>query len=383
MSGDPEQEYFSDGITEDVITELSRFKNLFVIARNSSFTFKGQTVDVREVGQKLGVAYVVEGSVRRSSERVRITAQLIEASTGNHLWAERYDRAIEDIFEVQDDVVRAIATAIPGQIDTVTLLRAQRYPSANLSAYDCLLRGEWLRYQDWGSKEALALFEKAAELDPGCARAYAHLANWHAYSVWLLGRRHEDAQRDTAFYGELAARCGPNDPQVHANLAEAYSLAGSSHQARHHIEKAIKLNPNDYVVMMYAGFVLAFLGDYGSASEWHDKMIRADPLGIEAWRESLMESYCLMGRYEEAIEEAIECTKGWRDIPFHCLVSLASCHAQLGRREQAFALMNKHYRERPEGYDTGYVIRMAAEKIPIQLDRDRWLEGVRKAGFDI
>ena len=146
MSGDPEQEYFSDGITEDIITELSRFNSLFVIARNSSFTFKGEAVNVTEVGQKLGVAYVVEGSVRKAGNRVRISAQLVEAATGNHLWAERYDRDLEDIFAVQDEVVREIATAVPGQLDVAAMQRVQRKPIENLTAYDLVLRGEHLQY---------------------------------------------------------------------------------------------------------------------------------------------------------------------------------------------------------------------------------------------
>ncbi|GAG49486.1 unnamed protein product, partial [marine sediment metagenome] len=172
MSGDPEQEYFSDGITEDIITELSRFSSLFVIARNSSFTFKGEAVNVTEVGQKLGVAYVVEGSVRKAGSRVRITAQLVEAATGNHIWAERYDRDLEDIFAVQDEVVREIATAVPGQLEVAALQRVQRKPIENLTAYDLVLRGEQLQFRDWSSREAMSLFEKAVEIDPHCARAY-------------------------------------------------------------------------------------------------------------------------------------------------------------------------------------------------------------------
>jgi adenylate cyclase len=141
MSGDPEQEYFSDGITEDIITELSRFSALFVIARHSSFVFKGQTIDLKEVGDRLGVRYLVEGSVRKAGNRVRITAQLIDATTGDHIWAERYDRGIEDIFEVQDEVTHAIVATLPGQIEKAVAERTGRKRTESMTAYDCLLRG--------------------------------------------------------------------------------------------------------------------------------------------------------------------------------------------------------------------------------------------------
>ena len=212
MSNDSEQEYFSDGITEDIITELSRFRSLFVIARNSAFTFKGQAVDVTEVGRKLGVEYVVEGSVRKAGNRVRITAQLVEAASGNHLWAERYDRELEDIFAVQDEVVREIAVAVPGQLDVAAQQRVQRRPAENLTAYDLVLRGEYLRYQDWGSREAVALFEKAIEIDPQCARAYGHLANWHAYSTFAHFAPADEARELTRSFAERAVQIAPNDP---------------------------------------------------------------------------------------------------------------------------------------------------------------------------
>ena len=142
MSGDPEQEYFSDGITEDIITELSRFGSLFVIARNSSFTFKGQAVDVKEVGERLGVAYVVEGSVRKAGNRVRVTAQLVEAATGNHLWAERYDRDLEDIFAVQDEVTENITHALLGNVTRAEMIRSRHRRVAQPAAYDLYLRAQ-------------------------------------------------------------------------------------------------------------------------------------------------------------------------------------------------------------------------------------------------
>ena len=151
MSGDPEQEYFSDGITEDIITELSRFQSLFVIARNSSFAFKGQAIDVVEVAKKLGVQFVVEGSVRKAGERIRITAQLIDASTGNHLWAERYDRNLDDIFEVQDEVASQIVTMVPGHVEIAGRVRAERKPTQDMNAYDLMLRAMSMVYRNFSS----------------------------------------------------------------------------------------------------------------------------------------------------------------------------------------------------------------------------------------
>ncbi len=177
MSGVPEQEYFSDGITEDIITELSRFPELFVIARNSAFVFKGKAIDIKDAADKLGVRYLVEGSVRKAGNRVRITAQLIDASTGGQIWADRYDRELEDIFEVQDDVVRAIVAVLPGRIADANIKQSRRKPTENLSALDCLMRGNYLasRRGD-GHDRAIAAYQKAIELDPNCAAAYAGIA---------------------------------------------------------------------------------------------------------------------------------------------------------------------------------------------------------------
>ena len=185
MSGDPEQEYFSDGITEDIITELSRFPTLFVIARNSSFHFKGKAVKVSEIGRDLGVQYVVEGSVRKVGNRVRVTAQLVEAMSGNHLWAERYDRELEDIFEVQDEVAHTVAATVSGRLDDAGAERARRRPTEDLAAYDLFLRA-YQHVHRWTRADLAAarpLLEKALDLDPNIARAHAylgfvHVADW-------------------------------------------------------------------------------------------------------------------------------------------------------------------------------------------------------------
>ena len=183
MSSDDEQEYFSDGITEDIITELSRFRSLFVIARNSSFTYKGQAVDIRQVGHELGVRYVLEGSVRRAGESVRITAQLIEAQSGNHIWADRYDRQLDDIFAVQDEVSRTIAATLLGRVEQDRLKLTETSRPENLAAHDYLLRGKTylFRYTDENIKNAMGYLEKAVKTSPRYADAYAWLALCHCW----------------------------------------------------------------------------------------------------------------------------------------------------------------------------------------------------------
>jgi adenylate cyclase len=179
MSGDPEQEYFADGIVEEIITALSRFRQLFVIARNSSFTYKGRAVDEKQVGRELGVRYVLEGSVRRSGDRVRVTGQLIDAVTGAHLWADRFDGALEDIFDLQDRVTTSVVGAIAPKLEQAEIDRAKRKPPENLDAYDYYLRGMASHYQSWSKdaiNEALRLYYKAIELDPDFASAYGAAA---------------------------------------------------------------------------------------------------------------------------------------------------------------------------------------------------------------
>jgi adenylate cyclase len=206
MSNDPEQEYFSDGITEDIITELSRFRSLFVIARNSAFAFNGKSIKVQDIARELGVAYVVEGSVRRAADRVRITAQLVDADTGNHLWAERYDRHMHDIFALQDEVARSVASTVSGRVEAAGRDRAVRLSPNALRAYDLVLRAKafLLKYTRADNQQAIACAEHAVELDPSSARAHArtalslffnYMTCWTADRTNTLAKAYELAQR--------------------------------------------------------------------------------------------------------------------------------------------------------------------------------------------
>ena len=327
MSGDTEQEYFSDGITEDVITELARFDSLFVIARNSSFHYKNASPKVQDVGRELGVQFVVEGSVRKAGNRIRVTAQLIEAATGNHIWAERYDRDLNDVFAVQDELVREIATSIPGHLDAAELRRVQRRSAENLKAYEYVLRGDQMRNQDWASPDAIPFFERAIEADPHCARAYAQIANWHAYSITAHCQPSEEAGQKTRELAAKAIRIEPNNPVVLAIVAEAYVMSGDLDLARRCIEKAIKLNPNHYYVIMYAAFVLTWLGDVDDAMRWRDLYLRHDPMIGPAAAEGEFEVLYLTERFEEAIQALV----GWQELPIHLLAESAGAHAHAGK----------------------------------------------------
>jgi adenylate cyclase len=245
MSGDPEQEYFSDGITEDIITELSRFRSLNVIARNSSFAFKGKAIKVQEIAKELGVAYVVEGSMRKVATRIRITAQLVEATGGAHLWADRYDRPAEDIFAIQDEVVCTVAATLAGRLEAKGAEGLRRRPTASLSAYECVLRGNAMPVGDATHEaDAHQLFEQAIALDPDYARAYAQLAISHA-KRWMDDMGSSSRELDRAF--ELATKAVILDAQeieCHTALGFVQLCRRQYDEAEFHVRKALALNPN-------------------------------------------------------------------------------------------------------------------------------------------
>ena len=378
MSGDPEQEYFSDGITEDIITELSRFRSLFVIARNSSFHYKGQSPRVQDVGRELGIHYVVEGSVRRAGNRVRITAQLVEAESGNHLWAERYDRDLENIFDVQDEVVQEIAASVPGQLNVAAMDRARRGPAESLSAYDCLLRGEWLMFRDFTDRNVIPLFERAVEIDPQCARAYIQLARLHAYS-FTQGVPVDEAARSAFPLAEKALELSPSDPSIQSIAAATYMMMCEHHLAQQHMERAISLNPNDGEVMASAVFVLNYLGDQEEGLRWDRIRARHDPVSSDGYRENTFDLYYMARRYEDAIAVF----RGWRNPPFSMLLILAAAYAQNGQPEEAKAAYDHYLRELPDGYDTAATIRVHLRQCAKPEDTEHWREGYRKLGLDV
>jgi TolB-like protein/Tfp pilus assembly protein PilF len=309
MSGDPEQEYFADGIVEDIITALSRFRQLFVIARNSSFTYKGRAVDVKQIGRELGVRYVLEGSVRKAGNRLRITGQLVDALTGAHLWADRFDGGLEDIFDLQDQVTMSVVGAIAPKLDQAEIERAKRKPTENLDAYDYYLRG-MASYHQWtreGISEALRLFYRAIELDPDFASAYGMAAFCYTRRKahgWMTDRDQEIAEMSRLAW--RAVELGKDDAVAlctagHA-LAHAYDLQGGAA----FIDRALVLNPNLAAAWLYSGWVNVWLGKADLAIEHLARAMRLSPLDplIYMMRGATAHAHFHASRYDEALSWA-------------------------------------------------------------------------------
>jgi adenylate cyclase len=282
MSGDPEQEYFADGMVEDIITDLSRFRNLFVIARNSSFTYKGRAVDVKQVGRELGVRYVLEGSVRKAANRLRITGQLIDASTGAHLWAERFDGGLEDVFELQERMASSVIGAIAPKLEQAEIARARGKPTGSLDAYDYYLRGmeSVYRWTKEGAEEALRLYYRAIELDPEFAAAYGMAAwcyYWRMVNSWMTSRRQENVE--VARLARKAADLGKDDAVAlsFGGFAIGY-VAGELVEGAALVDRAIALNPNLAAAWCASGLLKTRLGDPDLGIEHLANAMRLSPL---------------------------------------------------------------------------------------------------------
>jgi TolB-like protein/class 3 adenylate cyclase/Tfp pilus assembly protein PilF len=306
MSGDPEQEYFVDGLVEEIITGLSHSKALFVIARNSSFTYKGRAVDVRQVGRELGVRYVLEGSVRKAGNRLRITGQLVEAANGVHLWADRFDGDLADIFELQDQITSQVIGAIAPRLELAEIERARR-KTTNLDAYDYYLRA-WAaiyRYSREGSQEALALLEKAIALDPEFALAYATESVCYfirrAFS-WSIDPAHEAAEAERT--AQRAMELDSSDAQVLTFYAQTliYNV-GRLDEAVTCFDQAVRADPNYANAWMWRGNTRSYLGDAERAIEDLQQALRLSPLDSTLWiaQTGMANAHFLRGRYEEAL----------------------------------------------------------------------------------
>jgi adenylate cyclase len=347
MSGAPEQEFFADGLTEDILTDLSRFRDLFVISRNTSFKFKGQAVDVKKVARELGVQYVVEGSVRKAGNRVRITVQLIEGETDHHLWAERYDRDLEDIFAIQDEVTRAIVAILPGRVEAAARDRAERKPPGNLAAYECVLEAKIRHHRSdrQENEKALAMIERAIGLDPD----YAHAHAWKACILgqqWGYGWCADRAATESVIERELeiALRLDANDSDVHRILAAIGVVRNDLDKASHHQQRALALNPNDDLIVVQQGEVLTWLGEAEEGIEWIRKAMRLNPYHPERFWFHLARAQFVARRYAETIESLRRISAP--DAMHHAL--LAACHAQLGNAPQAGAHVAEVLKRAPD-----------------------------------
>ena len=378
MSGDPEQEFFADGITEDIITELSRFRELFVISRNSSFKYKGKAVEVQKFAKELGVQYVVEGSVRKAGNRVRITVQLIDAETDRHLWAERYDRELADIFAIQDEVTRSIVAVLPGRVEAAARDRAARKMTDNMAAYECVVTGKVLHHRSnrEDNIRAQRLLDRAIELDP----SYAHGHAWKACvlgQAWVWGW---SADREATFNQivqelKVALALDDNDSDVHRVLAAVKLAQGEHDGAEYHQQRALSLNPNDDLIVVQQGELLSWLGQPDEGVEWIRKAMRLNPYHPQRFWNHLGRAHFIARRYEAALEAFKHITEP--DYTLHAFI--ASCFAYLGDEASA----KEHVREvlvREPGFSVNAYIG-TLRHYKRQSDRDHHREGLLKAGL--
>jgi adenylate cyclase len=317
MSGDPEQEYFADEMVEEIITALSRNHQLFVIARNSSFTFKGRAVDIKQVARDLGVRYVLEGSVRKSGNRIRITGQLIDAACGAHLWADRYDGALEDVFELQDQVAASVAGAIAPSVTRAEIERAKRKPTNSLETYDCYLRAlaaHW-QFTREGFDQATGLYEQAIALDPQFALPYAALAFLTAgRNVWGWSTDPTaDASRAISL-AKSALGLERQDPVVLTQSAGALIFSNDDVElADSLLEEAIRLDPNLASAWMWGGWAKMILGAHKIAIDYFHRALRLSPLDLRTFHAQL--------GWVELTFSLETMRRGSNTLPLHCIVS--------------------------------------------------------------
>ncbi len=374
MSGDAEQDYFSDGIAEDIITALSRFHSLLVMARNTSFAYKGRNLDIKQVGKELGVGYVLEGSVRRSGNRLRITGQLIEAKTGSHLWADRFDGLVEDVFDLQDQVTASVVGAIAPKVELAEIERARRKPTDSMSAYDHYLRGVELLRGNSAVSNRLAReeFERAVELDPRFALASAYLALSllveHRYG--LAGQGIKDRALACA---KTALDLDPSEARCHQFLAQVYRFRGNFDLAIAHFQRAIDINPNDANGLALFGSLLGVAGRPAEGIALIRRAMKINPLHPEWYWNQLAVALYADRQYEESIRAN---EHGERPGQFWYLARMAACHSQLGRLDEARALAAEVLRRKPDfRYSTVDLSFRNPE------DAEHVIDGFQKAGL--
>jgi adenylate cyclase len=376
MSDDKSQEYFSDGLTEEIITALSKIPKLFVIARNSSFVYKGKPVNVQQVSRELGVKYVLEGSVRRSGDQLRITAQLIDATTGNHLWAERYDREMKDIFAIQDEITMKIVGSCL-QLTTAEMgtLRS-RYPS-NLQAYLKLLEGMGYNY---GSKfsDAMRSFEEALNLDPHYPPTYAWLAWAHMWNVWFGPSATRGQSLEKAF--QFAEKAKALDDKSFAGpnaLGHAYLLKRDYDKALSEGKLATELAPNSAVAATNFGWTLRSVGRYEEAMKEYERALRLDPLNTDHTLTQMGTTYLMMRRYQESISS---CKKALQRNPrfLAAHITLAMAYSLLGNMEEAREASSEVLKLSPN-----FSVEHFAKALPYknEADREFMADALRNAGL--
>ncbi len=377
MSGSPEQDVFADGVTEDIITGLSRFSGLFVIARNSAFTYKGRVAKAQDVRHDLGVRYIVEGSVRRAGDRVRVTVQLIDSESGRHLWAERYDRELADIFELQDELTQAIVATLPGQLLLAEETRVRRKAPQQMAAYDYLIAGRihHHRVTPEDNSQAQRLLDVAIRLDPHFAEAYA----WKACTIGQalqFGFLDDPANAEEEAFALLdrALALNENDVECHRLLCEVSMEGRRFEQAEKHNERALAMNPNDPRIVAQRGELLTWLGQAEEGAEWIEKALRLDPFA--APRRAHLLGRALYGARRYA--DALDAYKMTVSPSYPNLAEAAACCARLDDHAGAAELVTEVLRLNPR-FTIAQHMRMRTYRDA--ADAAHLAEGLRAAGL--
>jgi adenylate cyclase len=377
MSGEPEQEFFSDGMSEDIITELGRYRELFVIARNSSFVFKNLVIDSREVGRTLGVRYLLEGSVRKMGDRnrIRVTAQLVDTVQARQVWADRYDRDMIDLFETQDELTRSIVSTVKGRVEATVVERAAHKPIGDLSAYECVILGQALIHQFTKESltEARMLLEAAVTLDPDMARAWGWLAYVESYEshYWQMPAAGLDRAVELA---EQGLALDANDNRCHLALGVACLFRREIEKARHHLAKASALNPNDDLSMIEWGRFKMYTKEALEGAEHVRRALRQNPFHPNWYWNVLARCLHTAKQFQDAIAalEQLETLHYWHHAYF------AACHAELGQVD-----LSKNHVERVLALKADFSIAQFILEHPYSdsLVLDEFIEGYHKAGL--
>ena len=378
LSGDKQQEYFSDGIASDLATDLSKFGQLIVAASTSAAKFKGSSVDLKEVGRQLGVDYILEGSVQKAGERVRINAQLIETANGSHVWAQRYDRELKDLFAIQDEIIENIVRSLAFEIDEAEHKRVLRKANPNLAVYDLVLQGWHLNFQRTrqGNQEARKLFKKAIELDPNYAEAYLGQAeNRLMAAVYTWTHFPVKALEEAYTYAKKAVEIEPSNALAHTTLGYIYMRAGEYDLAIGELQRAIELNPNDWRSYRHLGAIMLYSGQTDESLKWYAISMRYDPYVSPGMLMNIGIGNYLKGNYEQAVkwlEKGATLSPGF--LGTHII--LAATYAQMGRMQDAAGEVAVIHRLAPF-----FEVELYGGAYRNPQDRAKIVSGLEKAGL--
>lgn len=378
LSEDRQQEYFSDGIASDLSTDLSKFGELIVAASTTAANYKGKSMDIKEIGRGLGVNYILEGSVQKSGERVRVNAQLIETDNGSHVWARRYDRQLKDLFDIQDEIIENIVRSLAFEISEAEHRRVLQKKNPDLAAYDLVMQAWHQNYKRTreGNRKARELFEKALEIDPNYAEAYVGLAesrlaaavyNWTQFPVKAL----EEAYR----HAEKAVEIEPSNALAHTTVGYIYMRAGEYDLAIGELQRAIELNPNDWRSYRHLGAIMLYSGRTDEALKWYEHSMRYDPYVSPGMLMNIGIGNYLKGDYEDALkwlEKGVTLSPGF----LGCHIILAATYAQMGRTEDAAGEVAEIRRLAPF-----FEVELYGGAYRDPRDRSKIVAGLNKAGL--